>query len=187
MTIGLELTTAPTEVGPGDNPFPTLTKKHCCFLWIGKTTVCRIFSCQRSFEGLRPSNSPTRSLAGTPYAPLRSRGRLAFAQRLAPRARLELPDSLTRVALRRAAPFARGASLSLGAWRRRDRPQTLQPVRRRRALAALLAPADSLRESLAGSPAAAARDRERLAEAGGEYRDRTGDLLVANQALSQLS
>jgi hypothetical protein len=27
----------------------------------------------------------------------------------------------------------------------------------------------------------------RLAKAGGEYRDRTGDLLVANQALSQLS
>ena len=27
-------------------------------------------------EGLRPSNSPTRSLAGTPHAPLRSRGSL---------------------------------------------------------------------------------------------------------------
>ena len=37
-------------------------------------------------------------------------------------------------------------------------------------------------------PANRSRSRsERLAEVGGEYRARTGDLLVANQALSQLS
>jgi hypothetical protein len=46
---------------------PTLTK-HCACLWIGKTTVCRIFSCQRATGGLRPAGPLSRSLAG-PLAP----------------------------------------------------------------------------------------------------------------------
>jgi hypothetical protein len=65
--------------------FPTLTKEHLlCLLWIGKTTVCRIFSCQRSGRGKyrpRPNYGslgrfppdPLGSFArGDPFAPLRS-------------------------------------------------------------------------------------------------------------------
>ena len=40
---------------------------------------------------------------------------------------------------------------------------------------------------LAGLPSRSCERSERPAKAGGEYRSRTGDLLVANQALSQLS
>ena len=43
----------------------TLTQKHCVFyLWIGKTTVCRIFSCQRpdrkTFVRRKPSHRRSR-------------------------------------------------------------------------------------------------------------------------------
>jgi len=37
--------------------------KHCVCLWSEKTTVCRIFSCQRSDGGSAPK-PPARSLAG---------------------------------------------------------------------------------------------------------------------------
>jgi hypothetical protein len=43
------------------------------------------------------------------------------------------------------------------------------------------------RSTLAGLPSRSCSRSERRAKAGGEYRSRTGDLLVANQALSQLS
>jgi hypothetical protein len=52
-------------------------------------------------------------------------------------------------------------------------PPRLSPLRR-----------DRLRLPGRGLPS---RSPSKGAEAGGEYRDRTGDLLVANQALSQLS
>ena len=45
----------------------------------------------------------------------------------------------------------------------------------------------TLRQAHPGLPSEAARLSERCAKDGGEYRSRTGDLLVANQALSQLS
>jgi|RhiMethySRZTD1v2_1073278.scaffolds.fasta_scaffold479585_1 hypothetical protein len=77
-------------------------------------------------EGLRPSDSPTGSLAGTPYAPLRSPGARQMA-----RLKLSADQSLPS----------------------RSSPRLWTP----------------------------------RAKAGGEYRARTGDLLVANQALSQLS
>jgi hypothetical protein len=126
LIIGMELTrSAPDRLA--SVPLPTLTK-HCACLWIGKTTVCRIFSCQRTTGG--PASRRILSRAHSRravVAPLRSRGALAFA-----RAKL-----------------------------------VHQPVR------------------LACQPKP--QRQPRPAKAGGEYRARTGDLLVANQALSQLS
>src|SRR5919198_1116310 len=66
------------------------------------------------FEGLRPSNSPTRSLARRFAGSLRSRGSLAVARSLVltfhclfrGASPLELPYTLTRSPLRRLAPFA---------------------------------------------------------------------------------
>ncbi len=113
-------------------------------LWSEKTTVCRIFSCQRSSGGIRPSEflsvvlgttspGPPRSLHSRgPKAPLRS-------------ARVNL--------LNRHSTLVAGVSGEAG-------PRAPAERKRRRRL--------PTRQS-------------------GEYRARTGDLLVANQALSQLS
>ena len=111
---------------------PTLT--HCvCSLICGseKTTVCRIFSCQRTPGGA--------TAAGKHQQDRASRG--------------DLPLTLV-------GPPPPGARCAHGFG---GRPSRLPPHW------------------------PASRSGERLARAGGEYRDRTGDLLVANQALSQLS
>src|SRR5690242_10743146 len=56
LTIGFGTAARRSEDRPASAPLPTLTK-HCACLWIGKTTVCRIFSCQRTAGGLRPAGS----------------------------------------------------------------------------------------------------------------------------------
>ena len=52
LTIGMELTPAGFRRNqPGPIPLPRKPSlKTLRFLWIGKTTVCRIFSCQRAFR-----------------------------------------------------------------------------------------------------------------------------------------
>ena len=73
--------------------------------------------------------------------------------------------------------------------RRRDRAATdvARPVNSMSAAAApTLALLRGLRRAWPAQPKPAQR-KLRRAKAGGEYRARTGDLLVANQALSQLS
>ena len=67
LIIGIETDTCRFENRRATVSLPTLTK-HCACLWIGKTTVCRIFSCQRATGGLRPAGPLSRSLAG-PLAP----------------------------------------------------------------------------------------------------------------------
>ena len=72
---------------------------------------------------------------------------------------------------------------------RRSRPpfgtrKTLESLLR---VAALHDLAKTRRQRLPGLPSRSRGVEPRLAKAGGEYRSRTGDLLVANQALSQLS
>ena len=116
--------------------------------WSEKTTVCRVFSCQRSLGAL--PRTPARSLAG-PRRPAPSQARYA---------RLT-PDSLHWLANR--PPSHCHASV------------------------------DNLRCDVAPASAGWLANRSplprqlRRAKVGGEYRARTGDLLVANQALSQLS
>ena len=60
-------------------------------------------------------------------------------------------------------------------------------VHLRQPLATLVASADHPSRSARWPDSRSCERSERPAKAGGEYRDRTGDLLVANQALSQLS
>ena len=103
-----------------------------------KTTVCRIFSCQRTIEERRSPNPSTGSLAG--------------AQSPAPLARSALLGAL-------------GCDV--------QQPKIIRPTR----------PASP--PSWPASPKP--RREPRWAKAGGEYRARTGDPLVANQVLSQLS
>jgi hypothetical protein len=121
-------------------------------LWSEKTTVCRIFNCQRSglpgisrqsvYVGHRSERHSRPAFALTRF------GGQAALKRSVPTSVQEKPEGLItppklfkeRVILRR-----------------------LQPG--------------------PGLPAATPQG----AKAGGEYRARTGDLLVANQALSQLS
>ena len=125
LTIGLELMPAGLimTTSPHQSLSLTLTTTLLC-LWIGKTTVCRIFSCQRSPEELRPSDSLTRSLAGTPCAPLRSRGahsralnlaEATHARHRAPRTRNSFPSPALAVACQ---PELRAQrAISEGWWR----------------------------------------------------------------------
>ncbi len=120
---------------------------------------------------LRSARTPsTRSLVGTPRSPLRSRGRTRFRSRAwRPRDRLRLQPAHSRRAF--VAPLRlRG--------RRRDRLKLSSPK---------LSDSPEIPRSIcSGLPSRSSR-RQPRAKAGGEYRARTGDLLVANQALSQLS
>src|SRR5689334_8445650 len=64
LTIGMELRFPDARRRPRiPVPLPTLTCNTAVFLWIGKTTVCRIFSCQRPWRAFRladpePSSAP---------------------------------------------------------------------------------------------------------------------------------
>ena len=140
------------------------------FVITEKTTVCRIFSCQRSVGELRSAE------------PL---------------------NALTRSALRRLTPFARGARYSLAPTPfARSLAQRFDASLRSRAAESTHSTQQTLCRSRscvtattlktsqpdqAGLPSRSCERSDRLAKVGGEYRARTGDLLVANQALSQLS
>ena len=136
-------------------------------LWSEKTTVCRIFSCQRSMGAPQPPGSLTRGAR----RPARSRAQQDFAA-LKPRNRLRSPRGARERPLPAGATIAmtsaQGDSTSLA-----RSPKSFQRARQHH------------RRSVCHS--AASRAHLSAAKAGGEYRARTGDLLVANQALSQLS
>jgi hypothetical protein len=66
LIIGIETDTCRFENRRVTVSLPTLTK-HCACLWIGKTTVCRIFSCQRTFGELRSAEP---FIAVAPRGPL---------------------------------------------------------------------------------------------------------------------
>ena len=142
LTIGMQELTidAPSAIEAlVDSPSSTPSLRNtACVLWITeKTTVCRIFSCQRTLVELRPSDTS------------RSRSR-------------PLPHSA--------------------------RSRSSRVRSRARSLRAASADSNSSRSLRSGWLANRSRERsERSAKVGGEYRARTGDLLVANQALSQLS
>src|SRR5262249_9426789 len=112
-------------------------------VWSEKTTVCRIFSCQRSLRGK--------------YRPAESFG---IAGRFPPR-----PPSLPAIAIRSPPE--------------NFKDRNLRQVRMNRAASSEL--------GFSGVPSEPARPQWPRFKFGGEYRARTGDLLVANQALSQLS
>ena len=111
--------------------FSTLTET-LLFLWIGKTTVCRIFSCQRSVEGLRPVELPCSLTRGAPKPRSAREGPrdTARGSNLQPEGLrpVELPCSLTRGAPKplrrsRAAPSRLlGAQLSI-----RSVPSGIEP------------------------------------------------------------
>ena len=134
--------------------------KHCVCLWSEKTTVCRIFSCQRSglpdSAGNLVTSGTSRSAA---HAALKRSVPTSVQERLES---LITPPKLFQIAL----------------VRRRDDAIGLT----RRKLFNRCCPPSPFRAS-AGQPFAYIPERK----VGGEYRARTGDLLVANQALSQLS
>ena len=123
------------------SPKPACDSLHAhCVCVVGKTTVCRIFSCQRSLRG-----NPSRGISfGDPqdYFP---RTPFRSVARGAPNPAPLLRDELVK--------DARSIVASLG-------------VR---------------------APGASIGQRPMPNKQSGEYRARTGDLLVANQALSQLS
>ena len=123
--------------------------KHCACLWSEKTTVCRIFSCQRS--GL-PDSAGNLVTSGT--------GR-----------------SATYAALKRSVPTSV-----------QEKPEGLiTPPKLFKEPKLVVQPASALSRSGAAAFAGLPSVAPHGAKAGGEYRARTGDLLVANQALSQLS
>ena len=142
----------------------TVPMQHCVCLWSEKTTVCRIFSCQRSDGGSAPGlgrsrgpkpHSALAELARTRRASVTSVGaplgsRRACAQRSHDRRRRRCArDSRASLAHRN---FSKISNAQPCGWLVHRRSQACQ-----------------------------------RAKVGGEYRARTGDLLVANQALSQLS
>ena len=134
--------------------------KHCVCLWSEKTTVCRIFSCQRS--GL-PDSAGNLLTSGT----FRSATRAALNDRCRRRCRRSS----------KASSLHRNFSKNPACVRRRD--DAIGLTRRNfsaRAVRLCLS-------ASAGQLFACIPERK----VGGEYRSRTGDLLVANQALSQLS
>ena len=167
-------------------------------LWSEKTTVCRIFNCQRSHTTWEPtpprprfgrSWGPTPHSASSPRASPQHSSReksVYVGRRLG--ALLMLQRSLLTVSQQQPTNEADvdcsepegpatqpklfkehvGASCD-----RHQNPSSGPPSRSR---------ASAWQPSLA-CPAVAPQG----AKAGGEYRARTGDLLVANQALSQLS
>ena len=151
---------------------PTLTKNTARVLWIGKTTVCRIFSCQRSAEGLRPLRLPCSLTRGGPFTPLRSRG----AHR---RRALGSRSSVNPQTHSRGFPLE-GLGPAKTFADRQPSGASRDALNIVPALAGWL-PADARSPGCSFTPDLAG------AKAGGEYRARTGDLLVANQALSQLS
>ena len=126
-------------------------------LWSEKTTVCRIFNCQRALK-LSAASLSSRLFEG------RSRGQL-LSTRSERRERVSALDQPSNLTIRRAMFQAR--------------PDIFNSVRLRH----FVGPG-----SVRSLPSRNRRMRQlSAAKAGGEYRARTGDLLVANQALSQLS
>jgi hypothetical protein len=150
-------------------------------LWSEKTTVCRIFSCQRSVWGSAPW-PPARSLAG-PQKP-RSASSLKACR----------SDSLKQsvnVGLIGSPLYAALATAPTSVCARLVQPQLAHRNSFRRRPPGFGETGTNVRchfkdlqPHRAGLPS---RSRVYAARAGGEYRARTGDLLVANQALSQLS
>ena len=110
---------APSLESPTPNPesLHAIVPMHTACVWSEKTTVCRIFSCQRSFGA--PPRTPARSLAG-PFAPLRSLAArsLAFARRVATLA-------LRSQTFQRPARVNRAGSQSSGGFRAPARPARL--------------------------------------------------------------
>ena len=153
-------------------------------LWSEKTTVCRIFSCQRSDGGSTPKPS-ARSLAG-PDAPLRF-----------------LAESPLTVAVSESVNVGSiGALVLSSAWLAEAAPphlavqggettaSTISPTSVGARLKSLTRSPKLFQRSARLHPFGFRRGNRRpypRAKVGGEYRARTGDLLVANQALSQLS
>src|SRR5262245_49740641 len=131
-------------------------------------------------EGLRPSDSPTRSLARRFVGALRSRGSLAVLARDSGAAPLGLPDTLARAPLRRRAPFAwlarRARSRFWGCAPRTPRPalsraassaRSVRVARSPCSLAILgLRPSDAPTRSLARRFVGAIRSRGSLAVLG---------------------
>src|SRR5262249_53574611 len=139
-----------------------------------------------------PPDPLTRSLAQRFDASLRARGALALARakntrRAAP---LELPHWLARGDPPIPHPPRPARLLSLArSARHLATDLKFSDAHSRRAFVAPLCSRQTLSVRLRLSPLACQPERRRqprLAKAGGEYRARTGDLLVANQALSQL-
>ena len=149
----------PASDSPSSQPSLETLRVFCGY---GKTTVCRIFSCQRPRAGelalhgaLRPGRRA--SLAGSPAAsPVRRRPRVS------PR------------------PFCRPGSPG------RNFLSSAIPVSIARPSSPCRPPSSTACSRLRWT-GPATRSLRSAAKGGGEYRARTGDLLVANQALSQLS
>ena len=105
--------------------FPPSLKNTAVFLWIGKTTVCRIFSCQRSFGGPRPPNPSRRRLRGARCPAPASAGAPPWARRASSRP----PQTLTCSLAGPAAPHAtRTGRAPWRAWASSRPPQKL-PIR----------------------------------------------------------
>ena len=137
-----------------------LLSKHCACLWSEKTTVCRIFSCQRS--GL-PDSAGNLVTSGTGRSATR-----AALKRSVPTSVQEKPEGLITPPKLFQIALVRRRACAFGLTRRNFCSPCCSP-------SPLWASAGQLFAYIA----------ER--KVGGEYRARTGDLLVANQALSQLS
>ena len=126
-------------------------------LWSEKTTVCRIFSCQRSGLPELCRQSVNVGLVGSPHLhACRAIARSAKA------GALNFPDVGARETQEPHSLTETFSKIRLGAFAlRRDSPALVR-----------------LRDNAIGLT---------QTKLSGEYRARTGDLLVANQALSQLS
>jgi hypothetical protein len=195
--------------------------KHCVCLWSEKTTVCRIFSCQRALlvggQAPKPPNpirepSPPNSLtrgapkarsvrsSGSDLATLKSQESVYVGGRLG--ALLILQRSLQALSPQQPNNGADvGCSEPEGPATRRNsfvkeprlrfqlRRTSTDSLRRRESVVGRNRLKLFIRPAFASGWLASPKPRSSYgaAKAGGEYRARTGDLLVANQALSQLS
>ncbi len=149
-------------------------------LWSEKTTVCRIFSCQRSACRNLPAICLRRVGLARHAATSGSQAALTNQRPTSVCARLKKPHSLTETfsafALWATARQARTCAVVSKIFQ----PSSGWPTVHLRSSSYGGQPSPEL----ACQPKLAVSQR---AKVGGEYRARTGDLLVANQALSQLS
>ena len=177
-------------------------------LWSEKTTVCRIFSCQRSSggnitlgtyggSGRFPRTPFAHSLAGPQSPAPFARGVCEITVYVLPGRRATYDAALTGLLLspvmiaHRPKPEAitvdrRSTTIEQDVGDRGDFI-SLTPSPKLFKEPAVTSPPSRCRASARQPPLACRAVAPQGAEAGGEYRARTGDLLVANQALSQLS
>ena len=173
-------------------------------LWLRKKLPFAGYSVVKDQPGdCVPPDPLARSLAGTPRSPLRCRGaspcssaqtlasllgrRSAKGAKVAVREPASLPLGRVSQSMFRLRPVSCPTSSRLHPTARCCRLGCLASVHLRQTLTPFAAPVDILRARSSWLAIRSCERSERLAKDGGEYRARTGDLLVANQALSQLS